>query len=270
LIVANAEKIGKTRPLVFAKISMTLTLALWPALYNEPFWKVCLLCIIIICMMPILDCDTASVGVIFGLISYISASINSKIFWRFIQSTSVILCLTLPFIFNKVLTDENIFEISKTIQSYSYIHRLHIWQHTSQKIMERPFTGFGIDASVQEDVGGKMISKAYCWQFKENTCLNSTPINTKQIPSHPHNIILQWWLENGLIGIIWLSILIVFIIEKIRELPINTRKITFAFFTTNMMILLVSIGLWQSWWWGTWLFLLPLLTISKKREQLSN
>jgi hypothetical protein len=83
-------------------------------------------------------------------------------------------------------------------------------------------------------------------------------------------MILQWWLESGFVGIIWFSMILIFLIEKIKNLPTTSRKVTFAFFSTNIIILLVSIGVWQSWWWATWLFLLPLFTISKKRWKLIN
>jgi hypothetical protein len=265
LLVTHAEEIGKNRALIFSKMGMTLSLAIWPILYNQPFWKVSAACITLMSIiMPLLDCDTAIVGLAFSLCAYGIASIEAKLFWRLIQAKILIICLGLPFVFNVFLTDANIHEINKTLHSYSYIHRLYIWQYTSQKIMERPFIGFGYNAAMQEDVGGTIVTKPFYEQFKNGQGVQANPIEKKQIPTHPHNMILQWWLESGLLGALWWASLLVFLIEKIRKLPKSNRKIAFSFFTSNMMILLVSISFWQSWWWATWLFLLPFLTISKK------
>ncbi len=264
LIVASAEKVGKTRALILSKIGMTLSIAVWPALCNQPFWKAALFCAILMCIMPILDCDTAIVGLLLSLCAYGVASIESKIFWRFIQTKIIIICLCLPFIFNTFLTDKNIHEINKFIRSYSYIHRLYIWQYTSKKIMERPWIGFGLGASAEDKVGGEFATKPFYWEFKNGEGFHPSPIQGKKIPKHPHNMILQWWLECGLLGALWWTALLVFLVEKIRLYQTPTRKIAFAFFTSNIMIILFSIGFWQSWWWATWLFLLPLITISRK------
>ncbi|MES2252607.1 MAG: O-antigen ligase family protein [Pseudomonadota bacterium] len=265
LLVTSAEKMGKGRALIFSNVAMTLSLAVWPVVWNQAFWKTGVLCALLIAfIMPILDCDAASASLIVGLCAYGIASIEAKLFWRIVQVKIVILCLTLPFLLNTFLTDKNIHEINKILPSYSSIHRLYIWQYVSQKIMERPLIGFGIDAGTQEAVGGKIITKPFYWEFKNGEGVNSHPVHSKQIPTHPHNAILQWWLEGGAIGALWWAALLVFLVEKISVLPTLSRKITFAFFSSNMMIMLVSIGFWQSWWWATWLLLLPFLTISKK------
>lgn len=263
-LVAAAEKSGKGRALIFSKIGMTITLAVWPTLYNQPFWKAAIFCAILTCVMPILDCDTATIGLLLGLCAYGAASIESKIFWRFIQVKIITICLCIPFIFNAFLTDKNIYEINKALPSFSYIHRLYIWQHTSEKIMERPWIGFGLNAAKKDEVGGQVVTKPFFYEFKNGEEALQISIKGTQIPSHPHNMILQWWLECGLLGALWWTALLVFLVEKIRLYQTPTRKIAFAFFTSNIMIILFSIGFWQSWWWATWLFLLPLITISRK------
>lgn len=264
LLVAAAERAGKNRALIFSKIGMTISVAIWPILYNQPFWKAAILCAALTVIMPILDCDTAIAGLLLSLCAYGVASIESKLFWRFVQVKIITVCLSLPFIFNIFLTDSNIHEINKSLPSFSYIHRLYIWQYTSQKIMERPWIGFGLNASTEEKVGGGFVTKPFYYEFKNGEGRQQNPITGKQIPQHPHNMILQWWLECGLAGVLWWSALLVFLVEKIRQLPTPKRKIAFAFFTSNIVIILFSIGFWQSWWWATWLFLLPLLTISRK------
>jgi len=265
LLVTSAEKVGKNRALIFSNVAMTLSVAVWPAVWNQSFWKAGVLCALLVAfIMPILDCASASASLIVGLCAYGVAAIESKIFWRMIQAKTVVLCLGLPFLFNTLLTDKNIHEINKVLPSYSSIHRLYVWQYVSRKIMERPLIGFGTLAGAQEAVGGKIVIKPFYWEFENGEGAKPNPIHSKVIPTHPHNAILQWWLEGGVVGAIWWAALLVFLIEKISVLPRLSRKVTFAFFSSNMIIMLVSIGFWQSWWWATWLLLLPFLTISKK------
>ncbi|MDP3372414.1 MAG: O-antigen ligase family protein [Candidatus Paracaedibacteraceae bacterium] len=267
-LVSLAEKTGRNRALIFSIVSMTLSIALWPAVYKQSLWKITFLCGTIITIIPLLECDTAILGVLFGFAAYLLASIQSKSFWRFIQIKIVIICLTLPFFFNTFLTDERIHSINKIIPIHSYIHRLYIWQYISKKIMERPLIGFGVNAVSQDAIGGTIITKPFYKDFKNGKGVLSSPITSKQIPSHPHNAILQWWLEMGFFGALWWAALLVFLIEKIRKSPLDERKVSFAFFSSNAMIFLFSIGFWQSWWWATWLFLLPLITHSKEKESI--
>ncbi len=252
---------------LFSIIAMTISTVIWPIMARQSFWKTALFSLLIIIIMPILDCDTAVIGVIFGLICYGLGSIQAKLFWRFIQVKIVVICIALPFFFNTFMTNELILDINRSAPIFSYIHRLYIWQFTSHKIMERPLIGFGINASLKTDVGAEHVTWEFFERRQNEKDLVKTEFMSRQINFHPHNAILQWWLEMGLIGVLWWSALLVFIIEKIRCLPLRARRITFAFFAANMMIILVSIGFWQTWWWATWLLLVPFVAADRDEEE---
>ena len=64
-------------------------------------------------------------------------------------------------------------------------HRIHIWHFVAQHAAERPFLGYGINNS-------EHIKKQYSW---------ATGPEKNLLPSHPHNIILQIWIELGIIGL---------------------------------------------------------------------
>ena len=68
------------------------------------------------------------------------------------------------------------------------IHRRVIWSFSKQKILERPLFGHGIFSS--RDIGD---------QYK---ILDNVNQILPAIPLHPHNNILQIWLELGVVGII--------------------------------------------------------------------
>ena len=78
----------------------------------------------------------------------------------------------------------------------------------------------------------------------------------KALPLHPHNTILQLWLELGLPGIIMYLGLGVFIFVS----AVNHKRSKFESsmiigqFITILVIANLSFGVWQTWWMATlWL-----------------
>ena len=70
------------------------------------------------------------------------------------------------------------------------------------------------------------------------------------LPLHPHNALLQVWLELGIPGILLAIATVVMILTKISRI-ISGRKematvLTVVFATT--LIAELSYSIWQSWW----------------------
>ena len=83
--------------------------------------------------------------------------------------------------------------------------------------------------------------------------MRSTERGTKYqlIPLHPHNSILQIWLELGIIGIIIFFSFIKLILDKIYYyVQIKRGVATMAFITFFQVFIIgqISFGFWQSWW----------------------
>ena len=71
------------------------------------------------------------------------------------------------------------------------------------------------------------------------------------IPLHPHNNVLQVWLELGIIGLIIFFIFIRHLLKKIYEYSnINHKFSAIAMMSFFQVFLIgqVSFGFWQSWW----------------------
>ena len=116
------------------------------------------------------------------------------------------------------------------------LHRLMIWSYVKEKILEKPFIGHGFFSS--RNIANK---------------LRKTQSGTKYqlIPLHPHNSILQIWLELGVLGIIIFLSFIKLILNKIYYyVQINRSVATIAFITFFQVFTIgqISFGLWQSWW----------------------
>ena len=140
---------------------------------------------------------------------------------------------------------DNISRIEKIklfIQSKTYnfasekIHRLIIWSFVKEKVLERPILGHGFFAS----------------RFIVNETKQTVNLtNYELIPLHPHNNILQIWLELGIVGLIIFFILIRTFLKRIYEFSNINNKVSAIAMISFLQIFFIgqiSFGIWQSWW----------------------
>ena len=132
------------------------------------------------------------------------------------------------------------------IIQFSAYHRTKIWDFSGKRIAERPFVGWGIDAS-RRIPGGKTIANINRdLGFPGQRFVTTAVV----MPLHPHNAALQVWLELGLIGAILLAALC-------GGVPLACLRATWsrasmaaglATFSTAYVIAMLSFSLWQSRW----------------------
>ena len=113
-------------------------------------------------------------------------------------------------------------------------HRILIWDFTANKILERPITGWGFNSS------------RFIADKKDTSEFGSL------LKLHPHNGVLEIWLELGVIGACILILLILSIGVRLRSLnPWPERAVGLAFLMATFSISCVAYGIWQSWWVAT-------------------
>jgi O-antigen ligase len=124
----------------------------------------------------------------------------------------------------------------------SAAHRLAIWRFTSDRIAEKPILGWGMDAS-RAMPGGNGRADVY---MKLPPSFN---LSGNVMPLHPHNAILQWWIELGIVGAILGAGSFGSIAWRagtgIRQ---TSRGVALAAIATAIPPLLLSFGIWQAWW----------------------
>ena len=243
----------------FAIPAMTLSLLVWIMPSSK---RVVVFPVTLITLVKAFDCDTATFGLLIGLIAVFFSWIERKWFWRMLQVSFVLFTLILPFSINSFLTIGNIENITRHIPVFSYVHRLYIMKFTSEYIAKKPWVGYGITASRQPDIGKDNFSFTF-----PSTGTSQQLYTFKKIPLHPHNMVLQWWLEWGIMGAIFWSSIVCKIIEYIRLLPIEKRWKANGFFFSNLSIILFSIDFWQTWWWTTWMLLAPFVFDKHQKEE---
>ena len=160
----------------------------------------------------------------------------SRLFPLIIAYGTAVLCLILPFLFHTLLPLMDLKSIWDIDIMRSFAHRLYIWDFVTEKVSEKVWLGWGAATSKGFPTNGLIV-------FDGSSVL----------PSHPHNHIMQVWLEMGLVGAAFLAALHFYIFRAISKLehPIATAWATF-FSLTVFMILSLSHSIWHKWW-ITWL-----------------
>jgi O-antigen ligase len=122
----------------------------------------------------------------------------------------------------------------------SVSHRLLIWDFAVEKIAERPWLGWGFDASRALPGGKEHVMRGA----------------GEAMPLHPHNGLLQIWLELGAVGGVIAAGVAYAALRRILALASVPIAAAFAAALTmsSLTIALISFGIWQNWWLATvWL-----------------
>lgn len=149
----------------------------------------------------------------------------------------------------------------------SSVHRMEIWRVTVHHIAERPVFGHGLNAArTLYPPGSQVFIPFYTSQGKEVWTINFEPI-----PLHPHNGILQIWLELGFVGAMFLLGFLLLGLRAVmaRGPSLVERAAGLGTLAAAVVIYTVSFGAWQSWW-VCGLFLLAtwtLATLTRPRDQ---
>ena len=115
----------------------------------------------------------------------------------------------------------------------SISHRTQIWSFAADRIGDRPLAGWGFDAS-RSIPGGQQIAPG--------TIANLMPL-------HPHNGVLQVWLELGAVGAALLGALIACAFWQAASLASpSARAAASAAVASAVVIGCVSYGVWQTQW----------------------
>lgn len=140
----------------------------------------------------------------------------------------------------------------------SALHRIAIWEFGLAKALERPWLGWGLDASRRMDTDGEVA-------FHQ---LNKPGIDRQVVslmPLHPHNIGIQVLLELGVAGSVLLALFLVAVARHQAVAPAATRAAWLATTVAGYVVASVAFGAWQSWWLSC-LWIVAALAIAAGRE----
>ncbi len=132
-------------------------------------------------------------------------------------------------------------------------HRVHIWRELIESASQRPWFGWGLDAT-------------RAVPFPEDM---SVPDGMRTPPLHPHSTALQIQLELGWVGLI-LCVSALFLVLRAWRSSYQHRGIDLAFsgaiITSYFVTGLSSFGIWQTWWMATLFIALALYRFISVRK----
>ena len=214
-----------------------------------------------------LENASSVVGLAIGAAVFLASSINLKRTLRVVSVLIVAGGLASPFLATQITEGGSLEAIGSHVPT-SHLHRLFIWNFAGERSLERPFFGWGLDAS------RAMPGRATDMTAQINT-LNPGSDNRGQgvrndalqaMPLHPHNAMLQLWLELGLPGAVMSLLGVMLALGRIAGLGLSGRHAAAvaSLVVTAVVIALLSYGIWQVWWMATlWLAGAGLLALAR-------
>jgi O-antigen ligase len=144
------------------------------------------------------------------------------------------LSVILPILPSHYGTPTNITSRTQWLPS-SAQHRVAIWTFTAEKIWERPFAGWGMNSARDLPGGKEILYRADGMMMGE------------ALPLHPHNTMLQLWVELGLPGLL-AYMLFVTALFGVALRSGTGMALVCGEIVAGLLLANVSFGIWQAWW----------------------
>lgn len=232
-------------------------LLVWPILLSigtrpRPYMVVTIFVLLFVILIQ-LENSSSLVGLCIGLVAFVLALNSPR------RTAIAFICLTMagtalaPNV-PRILPEPKVLWEAVPAIPTSVIHRLHIWRYVADRVEERPFTGWGLDTS--RDMPGRA---QVVWDVGKGG---------EVLPLHPHNAILQWWMELGLFGaaIGGLFMTWLFVAIQRKQMDPFQNAVFIGALVTGIVIASTSYGIWQSWWLAL-LFLITAVMVGLGKEE---
>jgi O-antigen ligase len=219
-----------------------LALAVWPAAMlawrHGRRWALGLLALAL-AAFAVQSSGSAIVGLLLGMAAFGLARRAPRRGPWLVAAAAVLYIAASPFLHAWLLTPAIVPVDGAALQKQypnfprSAYHRYLIWNFAAEKVLERPVLGWGFRTSRVLPDGKVMLDTS-----------------EQAMPLHPHNGVLQVWVELGGLGAVLLAGLCLTAIRRIRQWPVGDGGPAMAvgLFATAYSIVCTSYGLWQSWW----------------------
>lgn len=185
-----------------------------------------------------------------GFVVFAAALASAKWTARTLAALVLVGMVLIPFAPTTVLEPNRIARLLPGIEM-PHFHRLVIWHFVAERIAERPFAGWGLNAS--RSIPGGSDSVLLVLGSRDGDVSGADKLRQsimEQLPLHPHSAALQWWLELGVIGALMGAGLIVALIHASRKRSGARAETaaTLAMVTAAISVSMLSYNIWQSWW----------------------
>ena len=260
-------------------MSMTLFIVIismwqrWPTTWQRNLTVLAFLSTLF--MFSRIQCDAVLLSVVFSSIFIVFLYIMKcyGLFYYAVRGSYIgasCLVLAFPNICSYFFTFEKIIDLNTLhLLPMSWIHRLYIWKTSSDRILEHWVRGYGFDISRQPEF------LSYYQKYAQTLKL-IWPDGTfsmfgkmgKDFCYHPHNIILQMWLDFGVLGALALVAIIIGCFEYILRNMRETYRISLLnVYVCSAFFACVNVYTWHLTWLSIVTFSLYVVLATKQQEQ---
>jgi O-antigen ligase len=218
--------------------AMMLSLMVWPLgvvmLRLGRFWVFGFLYALLIVLNWKISYGTGIVIVAASSVVAVATWYFTKPLLKLLMVGTACAVLTMPALV--MLKPDASFFASQTWVSNSALHRLHIWDFATSKIVEHPLLGWGMNAA-RIVPGGKQGA------------IDTRGNHGELMPLHPHNAALQIWLELGVAGALTAAAFsLLFFLHLLRSnLDDREKSLIVGQAISLFVVLWAGFGIWQSW-----------------------
>ena len=151
----------------------------------------------------------------------------------------------------------------------SALHRLYIWNFAAERIAEHPVLGWGLDAARRIPGGNDRVVIRGCDAQLQPTRV--LWVDSTVMPLHPHNAILQTWLELGGIGALFgFGALLLVLWRAFAEPAWRNRRAQAGFVgatCAGLSVAMVSFGIWQEWFLASLFIAAAMAVLSARQDE---
>lgn len=203
--------------------------------------------------------SSALIAVPVGIVVFVAVYWTPRVTTLAMVAITMLVLLSAPTITRLLPTPSQAYEFGLPNSMY---HRLLIWGFVADRIDEKPFLGWGLDAS-REIPGGEENGIIIINNFEGHRL----ELEQQLLPLHPHNFALQIHLEAGMIGAILIAALLATILlVAYRPMDRLERAGRVAAFAIWVSVSGASYGIWQSWWLSAILLMVGVLAHTPRAE----
>ncbi len=240
---------------VLNQAAVVASLYLWPlavTLYRKKGTAIAIGVVIsMLVVLTFADAFSHKAALVLGLAVMVAGLLRMRAVAVLLGATVALGVLTTPWIVSQ-LPDPLKQGNAAASLSHSLQHRIVIWKTANGLIGKKPLLGYGMDTS--RAFYGE--NQKVLYRFPGNETNASWLNRFEPIPLHPHNGVLQIWLEFGALGAV---VFLAFLMAVIRAIAgFGGRRLergaALGAVVTALTIFSISFGAWQSWWLATLFF----------------
>jgi len=193
----------------------------------------------------LLPMNAAILGLFLGAVFFVATLAAPRTVMAALFTAFALYAAAAPWLSRDVVTIESLQRAGIELPS-AQIHRIGIWNFAAERALQHAPWGAGFDAA-------RVIGRE---GIRLESLRPQLGIAPPALPLHPHNAVLQVWLELGILGVVALVLTFGGLLQALARADLDrwARAAGVAAVLTVLPPFVMNFGIWQAWWLaGLWL-----------------